>query len=86
MNLSAPAEITRDALVAEFKDAVTAASNAGETGHRPAEATAFAAQVTVNRLALRLGLVDEVERELNRELRLTGLALTLSRDAKELGL
>ena len=84
MNLSAPAEITRDALVAEFKDAVTAASDAGETGHRPAEAAAFAAQVTVNRLTLRLGLVDAVEAEIRK---VTGLStFTLSRDMKELGL
>ena len=84
MNLSAPAEITRDALVAEFKAAVTAASDAGETGHRPAEAAAFAAQVTVNRLTLRLGLVDAVEAEIRK---VTGLStFTLSRDMKELGL
>ena len=82
MNLSPAAEITRDALVAEFKDAVTAASNAGETGRRDAEEAAFAAQVTVNRLALRLGLVDAVEAEIREMLRDSGF--TLSRDLKEL--
>ena len=84
MNLSPAAEITRDALVAEFRDAVTAASNAGERGHRDAEEAAFAAQVTVNRLALRLGLVDAVEAEIRAMLRDSGF--TLSRDMTEIGL
>lgn len=70
------------ALVAEFKSAVTAASNAGERGHRAAEEAAFAAQGTVNSVALRLGLVDEVERAIGAELRLTGFVL--SRDPEEL--
>ena len=84
MNLSPAAEITRDALVAEFRDAVTAASNAGELGRRDDEEAAFAAQVAVNRLALRLGLVDAVEAEIREMLRDSGF--TLSRDMTEIGL
>ena len=84
MNLSPAAEITRDALVAEFAAAVTAASNAGETGRRDAEEAAFAAQDTVNRLAVRLGLADAVEAGIREAIGFP--AFTLNRDRAELGL
>ena len=73
-----------NALVAEFKAAVVAASNAGETGRRAEEEAAFTAQGVVNSLALRLGVVDEVEKMISRELRLTGFVL--SRDPEEVRL
>jgi len=84
MNLSPAAEITRDALVSEFKDAVTAASNAGERGRRDAEEAAFAAQATVNRLAVRLGLVDAVEAGIREAI--GSSTFVLNRDRATLGL
>ena len=84
MNLSPAAEITRDALVAEFKDAVTAASNAGELGRSAAEDDAFAAQAAVNRIAVRLGLVDAVEAGIREAI--GSSTFVLSRDREALGL
>ena len=84
MNLSPAAEITRDALVAEFAAAVTAASNAGELGHSAAEEAAFVAQAAVNRIALRLGLVDAVEAGIREAI--GSPTFVLSRDREELGL
>lgn len=83
MNLSAAAaEITRDALVAEFTDAVNSASNS--TPGSAAEEAAFAAQATVNRLAVRLGLVDAVEAGIREAI--GSSTFVLNRDRATLGL
>lgn len=82
MNLSPAAEITRDALVAEFAAAVNAASNS--TPGSAAEDDAFAAQATVNRLAVRLGLVDAVEAGIREAIGST--TFILNRDRATLGL
>ena len=82
MNLSPAAEITRDALVAEFKDAVTAASNAAPGS--AAEEAAFAAQGAVNRIAVRLGLVDAVEAGIREAI--GSSTFVLNRDRATLGL
>ena len=82
MNLSPAAEITRDALVAEFTDAVVAASNSAPGS--AAEEAAFAAQATVNRLAVRLGLVDAVESGVREEI--GSSTFVLNRDRATLGL
>lgn len=72
------------ALTAEFRAAVVAASNAGELGHGGAEEAAFTAQASVNRIAYRLDIVDEVERAIAKDLDLPGFVL--SREPEELGL
>ena len=82
MNLSPAAEITRDALVAEFTDAVVAASNSAPGS--AAEDDAFATQATVNRLAVRLGLVDAVEAGIREAIGST--TFVLNRDRATLGL
>lgn len=83
MNLSPAAEITRDALVAEFAAAaVTSASNAAPGS--AAEDDAFAAQAAVNRIAVRLGLVDAVEAGIREAI--GSSTFVLSRDREELGL
>ena len=82
MNLSPAAEITRDALVAEFAAAVTSASNAAPGS--AAEEAAFAAQAAVNRIAVRLGLVDAVEAGIREAI--GSSTFVLSRDREALGL
>ena len=82
MNLSPAAEITRDALVAEFAAAVNTASNS--TPGSAVEDDAFSTQAAVNRIALRLGLVDAVEAGIREAIGST--TFVLNRDRATLGL